>query len=408
MVMTSMAQRFADAARRLQAARTDGWAGWLVGPDAIGAAVVFERDAIAVRRTRLAAVIFAVLIVAWTAVDVLALGPTAGGLIGVGRVMAGAGFALVAVYCSAAGRPKARVALALLFAVPLPFYTYAMFVLYLTGIDLSTSAIATTYVELPFIAVACIALFPLGAIEGALLALPYVLAAVAVASLPGAPFAGVLDFGVAWLVAVVALIAIVASVSQLRFMTAVIDQSSRDALTGTLSRRVGEEILRVGVGVARRQGTPFAAVFVDLDHFKSVNDSFGHLAGDALLRGVGATLADVVRRQDAVIRWGGEEFVILLPGTTAAGAARLVTRIGARGLALRPDGQPQTASVGYAEISADGIVDGAALVALADARMYRAKQAGRNRVVGPEGTPAIFHDPGQSPGRIAPSGLAAA
>ncbi len=406
--MASMAQRIADTARRFQASRADGWAGWLVGPDAIGAAVVFERDVIAVRRARLAAVIFAVLIVAWTAIDVMALGPTAGGLIGVGRVMAGAGFALVAVYCSAAGRPKARHALAMLFAVPLPFYAYAMFVLWLTGIDLSTSAIATTYVELPFIAVACIALFPLGAIEGALLALPYVIAAIAVASLPGAPFAGVLDFGVAWLVAVVALIAVVASVSQLRFMTAVIDQSSRDALTGALSRRVGEEILRVGVGVARRQGTPFAAVFVDLDHFKSVNDSFGHSAGDALLRDVGVALAELVRRQDAVIRWGGEEFVILLPGTNAAGAARLVARIGARGLGLRPDGQAQTASVGYAEIVADGLADGAALVALADARMYRAKQAGRNRVIGPEGMAIIFHDPEHAAGRIAPPGLAAA
>ncbi len=403
-----MTQRFADAARRLQATQTAGWAGWLVGPDAIGAAVVFERDVIAVRRTRIAAVIFAVLIVAWTAVDVAALGPTAGGLIGVGRVMAGAAFALVAVYCSAAGRPKTRPALALLFAVPLPFYTYAMFVLWLTGIDLASSAVATTYVELPFIAVACIALFPLGALEGALLALPYILISIAVAALPGAPFAGVLDFGVAWLVTVVALIAVVASVSQLRFMTALIDQSSRDALTGALSRRVGEEILRVGVGVARRQGTPFAAVFVDLDHFKSVNDSFGHSAGDAVLRAVGATLAEVVRRQDAVIRWGGEEFVILLPGTNASGAARLVTRIGARGLSLRPDGAPQTASIGYAEISADGLADGAALVALADARMYRAKQAGRNRVIGPEGTAAIFHDAECAATRIAPPGLAAA
>lgn len=404
--MADLAQRFADLMRRGRELDGGALIGWLIGPDAFGAAIAFERDKIVVRRARLAGQIFAVLFVAWTAIDIAALGLKTGSLIGIGRLITGAAFALMVLYCGKPGRRKARPTLALVFSIPVLFYAYAMSVLWASGIDLAASAIAHTYVELPFIAVACVALFPLGAIEGALLISPYIIAAVGVATLPGTPFGTMLNFGVAWLVTVVGLIAVVASVSQLRFMTAVIEQSSRDPLTGVLSRRVGEEILRLSVDAARRQGVPFAVVFLDLDHFKGVNDGYGHSAGDALLTAVGKTLRELVRGQDAVIRWGGEEFVLLLFGTSAAGALRLASRIGARGLAVRPDGATQTASVGYAEMTVDGLSDGAALVALADARMYRAKQAGRNRIIGPDGAASVFRETAPVPDRA--EGLAAA
>ncbi len=364
---------------------------WLVGPTAAGGAVPAARDQVVVGRVGIASRLCAVLILAWSAVDLLALSWWTALSIGLGRVLACAAFAALAVACRREGAIDARRALAIMFAIPLPFYVYAMLALWYGAVDLRGMAITTTYIQLPFIATACIALFPLAVVESAALALPWLVVTMAVAVVPGAPFAGAVDFGVIWLLAVVTLIATVAAGSQLRFMSALIEQSSRDVLTGTLSRRVGAELLALQFNVAQRQRAPLAVVFLDLDVFKAINDGYGHSAGDAVLKAAGATLMAAVRRQDAVIRWGGEEFVLLLPGTNAAGAAQLVARIGRTGVAKRPDGATQTASVGIAELTCDAAADGAALVALADARMYRAKQAGRNRVLGPDDAVALFH-----------------
>jgi diguanylate cyclase (GGDEF)-like protein len=122
---------------------------------------------------------------------------------------------------------------------------------------------------------------------------------------------------------------------------------------------------------------------LDLDHFKSINDRFGHDAGDRVLVRVAALLLGELRQSDVVVRTGGEEFVVLMPGTAARAAVavseRLRVAIGAADWADVVPGLAVTASLGVA--SASGIQEPAALIGLADARLYEAKRAGRDRVV---------------------------
>jgi len=131
----------------------------------------------------------------------------------------------------------------------------------------------------------------------------------------------------------------------------------------------------------RRVGarSAMALLVLDLDHFKLVNDRFGHKAGDDVLSHVGHIFEKAFRRQDVMIRWGGEEFVVGLPGTDAAAAEMIVSRLADLGLGQRPDGTPMTASIGLVERKSDGIDRLRALIELADRRMYQAKRAGRNR-----------------------------
>jgi two-component system, cell cycle response regulator len=159
--------------------------------------------------------------------------------------------------------------------------------------------------------------------------------------------------------------------------------SRTDALTGLRNRRHVEEYLTKLVSLARRNVEPIAVLIVDIDHFKSVNDGHGHDAGDAVLREVAGRMVDSVRLEDMVGRWGGEEFLVVLPNTAAQGAAELAERLRqvVAGEPCRlPDGGavPVTISLGCA---ASVIDDAATLARSADAAMYEAKESGRNRVV---------------------------
>ncbi|RME72688.1 MAG: diguanylate cyclase, partial [Planctomycetota bacterium] len=123
--------------------------------------------------------------------------------------------------------------------------------------------------------------------------------------------------------------------------------------------------------------------FIDLDNFKAINDSYGHTAGDEVLRGVARILRTTLRKCDLVARWGGEEFVALLPGATAEGAGRAIERAleRLRETPFELDGEPVhvTFSAGVIEIESELPVEQA--LAAADRRLYAAKEAGRNRVV---------------------------
>jgi two-component system cell cycle response regulator len=158
-----------------------------------------------------------------------------------------------------------------------------------------------------------------------------------------------------------------------------------DGLTGVANRRAFDAALDRVVAIATRADTPLSVVIIDLDHFKSLNDSFGHLAGDDVLRSVGAALRSCVRQGDVVARYGGEEFALVLPGATATeavGAARRVLS-SFRGV----DGpRPVTASLGIACRPVHGLT-GAELLAAADAALYRAKEGGRDQaqLAGQEG-----------------------
>lgn len=159
------------------------------------------------------------------------------------------------------------------------------------------------------------------------------------------------------------------------------DESLTDALTGVGNRRRLDQALAAEIGRMRRGGGKLSAIMLDVDHFKRVNDDFGHAAGDCVLAELGALLRSQMRAIDIVARFGGEEFVMLLPDANLAAAAataeRLRVALAERVIAPLP--HPVTASFGVAELGDDD--DATALLGRIDAALYQAKQGGRNRVV---------------------------
>lgn len=146
-----------------------------------------------------------------------------------------------------------------------------------------------------------------------------------------------------------------------------------DGLTGVANRRRLDRDIAANAGGS----TPTAVIMVDVDHFKQVNDTYGHQAGDDVLRAVGAALADNVRHDDVVYRYGGEEFCVLLPGAAAGEAQAVADRVvSAMRAILLPDGRHITVSVGVAD-GRDG--DVAQTLETADRALYSAKAGGRDR-----------------------------
>jgi diguanylate cyclase (GGDEF)-like protein len=177
---------------------------------------------------------------------------------------------------------------------------------------------------------------------------------------------------------------VLACAIQLHFMAVSLKRYSHDALTGALSRRSGIEAIDLLFSIANRQDAPLSVLFLDVDDFKSINDTYGHQAGDQALKDIAAKLQSLVRAGDVVIRWGGEEFLVLLTNTPINGAAYVIDRIMKYWLGSRPEGAPITASIGLAERKADGATDFSQLIAIADKRMYVAKTSGKATWVGHE------------------------
>jgi diguanylate cyclase (GGDEF)-like protein len=158
----------------------------------------------------------------------------------------------------------------------------------------------------------------------------------------------------------------------------------RDGLTGLYNRRAFGELLAQAVAREDRQQGRFGLLILDLDHFKKLNDTYGHPAGDAALKSAAEVLRRHLRRGDQAARYGGEEFVAILPGTDEAGAQHLAERVRdavARNRLVFEGAKIQmTASCGLAVWPGDG-KEAEALLAAADRALYAAKQGGRNRVV---------------------------
>jgi diguanylate cyclase (GGDEF)-like protein len=161
------------------------------------------------------------------------------------------------------------------------------------------------------------------------------------------------------------------------------DAASTDELTGLLNRRGFFAAAQLLVQRQARKGEPVSILMLDLDHFKSINDRFGHAIGDETLRLFGATAAGNLRATDVVARFGGEEFIAMLPGSladAAAAAERLRSAFAAAAAVV--GGHPLAATVSIGAASAALCADVPALIASADRALYRAKQNGRNRVEG--------------------------
>jgi diguanylate cyclase (GGDEF)-like protein len=173
--------------------------------------------------------------------------------------------------------------------------------------------------------------------------------------------------------------------ANLRVREALRSQSIRDPLTGLFNRRFMEESLEREVRRAARNDEGVALLMLDLDHFKLFNDTFGHQAGDMLLRGVGNFLSQGARGQDVACRYGGEEFLLVLAGASIDAACKRaeLLREDLKQLAVRHAGQVLgriTVSIGVSAFPGHGATV-EELVRVADKALYRAKEEGRDRVV---------------------------
>jgi len=159
-------------------------------------------------------------------------------------------------------------------------------------------------------------------------------------------------------------------------------KSTHDALTGVWNRGEVLGLLDREISRACREGCTVSLLMIDVDHFKQVNDTLGHLGGDAALREITARLVSFIRPYDAIGRYGGEEFLVVLSGCSPANAARLAERLRERvgaTPAIPELERPVTISIGVATWTND-YGDVQALIRAADAALYRAKNSGRNRV----------------------------
>lgn len=162
------------------------------------------------------------------------------------------------------------------------------------------------------------------------------------------------------------------------------DQATHDRLTGLWNRAAIVDILNNELERAQRQGASFAIAVADLDSFKLINDTYGHMTGDEILRRAASAMRDSVRRYDSVGRYGGEEFLILLPGcdpSNAVGHAERMRAAVARIAVETPTGIVRpTMSLGVAVFDKHARPDAFALIQAADVALYSAKHGGRNRV----------------------------
>lgn len=173
------------------------------------------------------------------------------------------------------------------------------------------------------------------------------------------------------------------------------ESSTRDALTRLFNRKYFTERLMAEVAYARRQRVKLAVILLDLDGFKAINDGYGHLAGDMVLRLVSSQMQRLIRVEDLLARWGGEEFVILARSTGKTDAVRLAERIREAVAELEipvESGAPLrvTLSAGVAalqDVAPPGDAGPNELLALADTRLYRAKAGGKNQICSEDAPP---------------------
>ena len=179
----------------------------------------------------------------------------------------------------------------------------------------------------------------------------------------------------------------VVAIGNARLHRTVEQQALLDGLTGLANRRLCEAALEKEIARAKRFREPLALIVADLDDFKSVNDRHGHPTGDEVLREFAATLRESVRESDLAARWGGEEFVVVLPGTDLAGGVKLAERVREaleRRPIVAPNGEQLSVTASFGVAAFDGEARAAGLLAEADTALYRAKRDGKDRVASAE------------------------
>ncbi|NLY58573.1 MAG: GGDEF domain-containing protein [Gammaproteobacteria bacterium] len=340
-----------------------------------------HRAGLIVDRVRLFALLFALLTPLWGVIDFVAFPyPLWAQLLALRVLVCLAFFSLLLFYRDREHMADAYLAMFILFAIPTLFYAGSHTLLAHYELADMPAAVAAGYAFLPFVLMAGLALFPLTLLENLLVASILLLAQGLAGYLNWSTLNWPSFVGAFWLLILIAGVTSLACMSQLAYMVALLRRAIRDDLTGIFARNSGEEILQVQWNTSLRNNSALSLAFIDLDHFKQINDRFGHARGDEALRQVCMQIQNCMRSSDSLVRWGGEEFLLIMPDTDMTRARQALERLQASGLGSRPDDTPLTASIGLAERFYDQIDSPHGLLELADQRMYRAKAAGRNRI----------------------------
>jgi len=355
---------------------------WLLFPSNHMPLLAARRSAMIISRVHLISLIFSVLTVLFIIPDFLLLPWPLSGYLALGRIVASIAFiSLMFSFGKSLLMRDAYIALAIMFAISSLFFVFSYSLLAQSELKGLAANIAAIYAFLPLIMVAGLSMFPLTALEGVIFLIPVLIAEIfsnfiRTDHLNLSPLVDT-----TWLMILIAMVATLSGMSQLGFVIALVRTALRDTLTGCFSRMSGKELLEIQFILSSRSGAPLSLAFFDLDNFKSVNDTYGHEAGDRILLGVVEHIHASQRTGDMLARWGGEEFILIMPNTYCNEAVIAIERLRAGGIGMRPDNTPMTASIGIAERSEDNAANWKALVDLADQRMYSAKQAGKNRYV---------------------------
>jgi diguanylate cyclase (GGDEF)-like protein len=275
---------------------------------------------------------------------------------------------------------RSHVLLWVLMFVPSFFFIFSQPILADVQLTGWSSAMVNLYGLLPYVVMAALSIFPLTLREFVGLTLPLALLNTWAIWPEDDTLANHLTE--LWLMWLIIGTSFFSSFQQMRTMNAQVRRASFDALTGIMTRRAGIDTIDLMFKATGLQESPMCLLFVDIDHFKSVNDTFGHETGDQVLIQLATCLKEGIRKGDGLFRWGGEEFVVVLPHTDCAAAQVVVERIYAKGFGFRPDNTPLTVSMGLAEVITDHCLGWKCLVEKADARLYEAKESGRGRCIG--------------------------
>ena len=287
-----------------------------------------RRAIMIINRVRLFAMLFAVLTPLWGFVDIAVFSyPLWLNMVAL-RILTSIAFASVLIFYRPTGQLlDAYRAMVVLFAIPTLFYIASHILLAGHQLNGLSSAMATGYAFLPFVLMTGLAVFPLSLIENIFLAIVLLAAQALVAYLNWSALSWPSLTGGFWLLVLIAGVSTLASTSQLVFMMTLVRQALHDPLTGVFSRGSGKEILNIQWATAQRNKHPLALAFIDLDHFKEINDTFGHESGDKVLRHFAMALTKKLRNSDSLLRWGGEKFVLIMPNTTLEKAQLAIQRI---------------------------------------------------------------------------------
>jgi diguanylate cyclase (GGDEF)-like protein len=335
-----------------------------------------------VSRVRIVAGLLAVFTPLWIVIDMWTLPKEVWqGMVAI-RMLAAVAFAAILVILRGMHTLRdAYRALFFLLAVPSAFFLFSYLHILHFDADGILDGFTAGYASLPFVMMSGIAIFPLTVIEGMAFCslILFVQIAAWTPHFPGIDWATA--FGSFWVLMMLAAASVLAGVSQLALMIVMVREGLHDSLTGCYSRRAGEALIDLQYSWSVRGKTPLAIALVSLDGFQAINERFGYTTGDEALKNITERLNDSMRAGDILVRWVGDEYLLVFSNASAEQAAASVGRLLAAGLGVQPDGKPFTASIGVAERNMDAADDWWQLIDLASSRARSARLAGGNRTV---------------------------